>query len=88
MEKVNPSMQGSEPSTEHVFSDNHIETSELSLRSCNLGNEISKLIKWDVTQLHNIASKQQDIKSVVEHDPLRWLNQRPEELVHLLCNLC
>ena len=60
----------------------------LALRSYNLGNEISKLIKSDVAQLHNIASKQRDIKSLVEHDPLRWLNQRPEELVHLLCNLC
>ena len=88
MEKINPSMQGTESNIEHVFSDNQIETSELALRSYNLGNEISKLIKSDVAQLHNIASKQQDIKSLVEHDPLRWLNQRPEEQVHLLCNLC
>ena len=88
MEKINPSMQGAEYNTEHVFSDNQIETSELALRSYNLGNEISKLIKSDVAQLHNIASKQQDIKSLVEDDPLCWLNQRPEELVHLLCNLC
>ena len=88
MEKINPSMQETESNTEHVFLDNQIETSELALRSYNLGNEISKLIKSDVAQLHNIASKQRDIKSLVEHDPLRWLNQRPEELVHLLCNLC
>ena len=53
-----------------------------------MGNEIGKLIKSDVAQLHNIASKKRDIKSLMEHDPLRWLNQRPEELVHLLCNLC
>ena len=81
-------MQGTECNTEQVFSDNQIETSEVALRSYNLGNEIGKLIKSDVARLHNIASKQQDIKSLVEHDPLRWLNQRPEELVHLLRNFC
>ena len=42
----------------------------------------------DVAQLHNTASKQEDIESIVEHNLLCWLNQQPEELVHLLCNLC
>ena len=78
MEKLNPSMQGTEFITEYEFSDNEIETSELASRSYSLGNEISKLIKSDVAQLHNITSKQQDAKGLVEHDPLRWLNQRPE----------
>ena len=57
MEKINLSMQGTESNTEHIFSDNQIETSELALRSYNLGNEISKLIKLDVAQLHDITSK-------------------------------
>ena len=57
MEKINLSMQGTESNTEHIFSDNQIETLELALRSYNLGNEISKLIKLDVAQLHDITSK-------------------------------
>ena len=43
MEKINPSMQGTESNTEHVFSDNQIETSELAFRSYNLGNEFGML---------------------------------------------
>ena len=64
MEKINLSMQGTESNTEHIFSDNQIETSELALRSYNLGNEISKLIKLDIAQLHNINLSSKILKAL------------------------
>ena len=65
------------------------EDKKLVLKSYELGKKLSSRIQSDILKLYKMgATKQNEITKLMNHDPLKWLNNRPLELVHFLCNLC
>ena len=52
----------------------------------DLAKKLSNIIKPDITHLHR-HQKLQDIDSLIEYNPLSWLQDRPPELVHFLSQL-
>ena len=64
------------------------ENEDLVLKCYDLGKELSSSVRKDILQFRSTASETKSITKLTEYKPLKWLNERPQELVHFLCNLC
>ena len=57
---------------------------DLVLKCIDVGNEINKLISPDINGIENVKS----IEQLNNYTPLKWLSDRPTELLQLICSIC
>ena len=55
---------------------------------CQIGKDLNTLISPDIVNCYNQPRKTREITELIDHKPIKWLVERPPELVHMIANLC
>ena len=76
----------SENSSE-IQSDDSESNEDDTLNYIELGKSLKTLLRSDITKLYN-SHEGKLLDDIVNYEPLKWLANRPPQLVHLLASIC